>query len=268
MAARRLPVWLVTGAGLLSTGAVGGLASLFGGAVSGRLGTALFYGLVFLPLWVTASLGGLAERRTVWRSERSPALALGAGVLLGLAALGLTVLVAAAAGAVRSGQTAGGIGAAPGVGLALLVFAYQAGAEEILFRGWIQPAFCARLGPSIGLAVVAVAFGLLHLVGARHGLLAMINLVLAGLMFGLLALRTGGLWAAFGAHAAWNWGEACALGLDPNPGVGGFGSLADFDLAGPALWSGGADGLNGSLALTLVLAAIVIGLACATVRRP
>jgi hypothetical protein len=74
---------------------------------------------------------------------------------------------------------------------------------------------------------------------------------------GLLALRTGGLWAAFAAHGVWNWTESCGVGLDPNPGVGAFGALIDLDLAGPALWSGGEDGLNGSLALTLVLGVIV-----------
>jgi serine/threonine-protein phosphatase Stp1 len=225
------------------------------------LGVALLYGLVFLPLWLAAGLGGLAEGRTVWRTERRATLAGAAGLLIALGGFALAVGVAATAGAVRVG--AGEDGAARGAAgaiLGLLVFGYQAGAEEVLFRGWMQPVLCTRFGPWAGLAAAAAVFGLLHLVGAPHAPLAIVNLMLAGLMFGLLALRSGGLWAAFCAHAGWNWIEACGLGLDPNPGVGPFGALVDLDLVGRSLWSGGGDGLNGSLALTLVLAAIVGGL--------
>lgn len=269
-ARRAAPAWLVLLAGALSAGSVGGLARALGphvpaavsarlpGAVGEMLGVALLYVLVFLPLWLAAGVGGLAEGRTVWRAERHAARAGAAGLLLALGGFAAAVGIATAAGAVRVG--AGGTTGAAGVALGLLVFGYQAGAEEVLFRGWMQPVLCARVGPWTGLVTVAAAFGLLHLVGAPHGPLAIVNLMLAGLMFGLLALRSGGLWAAFCAHAGWNWIEACGLGLDPNPGLGPFGALADLDLVGGPLWSGGADGLNGSLALTLVLTALVGGL--------
>jgi len=267
-ARRALPGWLVLAAGLAAAGSVNALAGLVGPAAAavakapmpaglGPLaGVALLYALAFLPLWLAALLGGRIEGRRVWRSERRPLLAAAAGALLGLAGFGAVLTLAGAAGAVHPGAAGFAAGALAG----LLVFAYQAGAEEVLFRGWMQPVLCARFGPWVGLLVVAAVFGVMHLVGGPKGPLAVVNLMLGGLMFGLLALRTGGLWTAFAAHGVWNWTESCALGLDPNPGVGAFGALIDLDLAGPALWSGGADGLNGSLALTLVLGVIVTGL--------
>jgi membrane protease YdiL (CAAX protease family) len=273
-AIRRAPAWVVVAAVLAAAVAVGVLSRVLGGMIpqavaellpgpfGAQLGMALLYVLVFAPLWMTAGLGAMAERRVVWRSEPRPLLAGAGGLLLALAGLAVAVGIAAAAGAVRHGAEAGqGGGAGVGVLLGLAVFAYQAGGEEVLFRGWMQPVLGARLGPWLGLLATALAFGLLHLVGDRHTPLAMLNLVLAGLMFGLLALRSGGLWAAFCAHAAWNWAESCAAGLDPNPGVGAFGALTDLDLAGPPLWSGAGDALNGSLALTLVLTVIVATLA-------
>jgi membrane protease YdiL (CAAX protease family) len=264
-ARRALPAWLVLVAGLAAAGSVNGLAGLvtpaaaavaatpMPGGLGPLAGGALLYALAFLPLWLVALLGGRIEGRRVWRSERRPVLAAAGGALLGLVGFGAALTLAGAAGVVHPGAT----GAAAGALAGLLVFAYQAGAEEVLFRGWMQPVLCARFGPWVGLVIVATVFGVMHLVGAPRSPVAVINLMLGGLMFGLLALRTGGLWAAFAAHGVWNWTESCGVGLDPNPGVGAFGALIDLDLAGPALWSGGEDGLNGSLALTLVLGVIV-----------
>ena len=79
-------------------------------------------------------------------------------------------------------------------------------------------------------------------------------------MFGLLALRTGGIAAATGTHVAWNALEQLLYGLDPNPGIGSFGSVIDKDLIGPALLGGSEDGLNGSLGMTAALMAIVVPL--------
>ena len=91
--------------------------------------------------------------------------------------------------------------------------------------------------------------------------MAFLNLFLAGMFLGLLALRTGGLVAPCAAHFAWNWCESNLFGSDPNPGSGLFGAFFDLDLRGPALWSGGDDTMNGSLATTLVLGAIILSLA-------
>jgi membrane protease YdiL (CAAX protease family) len=100
----------------------------------------------------------------------------------------------------------------------------------------------------------------LHLAGGAREPLSLLNLFLGGVLFGLLALRSGGLWAPFIAHFAWNWTEACGLGLEANPGIGPNASLFHIALHGDALWSGGDDRLNGSVAMTLVLAALVLGL--------
>jgi hypothetical protein len=79
-------------------------------------------------------------------------------------------------------------------------------------------------------------------------------------VFGLLAMRTGGLWAPFAAHWAWNWGEQSVAGATPNPGIDSLGALFDLDLSGPALLSGGADALNGAISTTVVLGILALGL--------
>ena len=50
-------------------------------------------------------------------------------------------------------------------------------------------------------------------------------------------------------------------------GVGGFGAVWDFELAGTGLWGGSAEGLNASLGMTLVLLAVLLPLAAVARRR-
>ncbi|MFL5297552.1 MAG: CPBP family intramembrane glutamic endopeptidase [Phenylobacterium sp.] len=232
------------------------------GAIAGQ---AAFYACIFAPLWLAALVGGAMEGRQVWRGGPLPLLATVGGVALGGLGFAAAVGLAAASGAVMP-PAAPQAAVAGGVIAGAAIVAFQAAGEEVFFRGWIQPVLCARLGPWVGLALTAAMFTALHLVGGVRGPLAVLNLLLGGLLFGLLALRTGGLWAAFGAHWAWNWTESCGFGLDPNPGVGPTGSLVDLDLGGPGLWSGGGDGMNGSPAATLVLLALLTGLAFAPRR--
>jgi membrane protease YdiL (CAAX protease family) len=137
-------------------------------------------------------------------------------------------------------------------------------AEEIYFRGWLQPLLGARWGVWIGLVVTAVLFSVTHLAAGLHSIAAAVNIFLAGMFFGLLALRTGGLVAPCAAHFGWNWAEAQLFGSDPNPGAGPFGAFFDLDLKGPVLWSGGPDTMNGSLATTLILSLLIVGLMLAT----
>ncbi|WP_419809580.1 type II CAAX prenyl endopeptidase Rce1 family protein [Sphingomonas sp.] len=225
----------------------------------------LFNVIIFAPLIVVAVIGGMLERRNALRLGTRPALSLGVGLIVGLAGLSATVLYAWLAGVL----TAGGD---PGAGAGLLLWglgvtAFQVAAEEIYFRGWLQPALTMRWGQVAGVGAAALAFGALHVAGGAREPVSLVNLFLGGVMFGLFALRGGGLAAAFGAHFAWNAVEQLAWGLDPNPGIGSFGAVVDKELVGAAIWGGSGEGLNGSIGMTIALLAIVLPLALLSWRR-
>ncbi len=233
------------------------------------LSAALFNLLVFAPLLAAALVGCAVEGRRLWaRGARQGAYA-ALGLLLGAGGFGVALGLAALAGVVVPGHES--VAGAPTL-IALtggvLVIGFQSAAEEIYFRGWLQPVLCARWGAWPGLIAGALAFSALHMVAGARSPMAVANLFLGGLVFGLLALRSGGLWAPILAHFGWNWLEACGVGLEPNPGVGPTGALANLDLAGARLWSGGADDMNGSLAAILVLAALALGLLVLPPIRP
>jgi membrane protease YdiL (CAAX protease family) len=234
-------------------------------AMSNALGERVVqFACIMSPLIVCAVLAGAWEGRPA-SVERMPRLAAtNLGFWTGLIAFGLAAALAGMIG----GLTANHPGAMPmgpaGLLAACLLTLFQVFGEELFFRGWLQPLLAARCGPWIGLALASALFALAHALVVAPGPLAFLNVFLAGVLFGVLALRTGGLWAPVAAHWAWNAAEMSALGLTPNPGLDPLGSLWDLDLGGPAWLGGGRDELNGSITATAVLiAAIVI---CAALR--
>jgi hypothetical protein len=103
-------------------------------------------------------------------------------------------------------------------------------------------------------------FSAAHAVLNAQSVTACVNIFLAGMLFGLLALRFGNLWAPFAAHWAWNWVEQSVVGLTPNPGVDPLGSLFDLKLTGSWLAGAGPDELNGAAAVTVVFAIVIAAL--------
>jgi membrane protease YdiL (CAAX protease family) len=153
-----------------------------------------------------------------------------------------------------------GVAAAGPFLLGSLIFLVRVGSEEVLLRGLLQPVLARAWGPAAGIMVSAAVFTLIHVAGGWRDPVSLANITLAGIWFGLLAYRTGGILAPTLAHFGWNWTEEMLFGATPNPGIGAFGSAIDVDLVGPAIWGGSVDGLNASLVTCLVLALIILPL--------
>ncbi|ABC82143.1 CPBP family intramembrane glutamic endopeptidase [Anaeromyxobacter dehalogenans] len=115
--------------------------------------------------------------------------------------------------------------------------------EEIAFRGYLQRTVAIRRGPAAGLAAGTIFFALLHLDPVR-----LPALLLQGLLFGWLALRSGNTWNAVAAHAMNN---ALAAGA----ALAGAGSGADEAAASPAAGQMVATLVTGGVALALLLRA-------------
>lgn len=127
--------------------------------------------------------------------------------------------------------------------LALVVLLIQTGAEEVVFRGYLQTQLAARFRhPLVWMAVPALAFGLLH--GDPGGGPDMLWLMLPATLFGLVAADltrvTGSIGAAWGLHFLNNATAILLVSLDGN--LSGlalyrtpFGA-DDLSLADPLLW--------------------------------
>ena len=157
------------------------------------------------------------------------------------------------------------LGVGPSTLLCLLLFVIgftlQAGAEELLVRGYVQTKL-HEWQPSGArrtfwvLIVPSILFALAHVSNSSITLLALINTALAGVVLAMLVLRTGSLWAAIGGHAGWNLGMAVLWSL-PVSGVTTSHMLAVERIPSTGLreWLFGGDyGPEGGLITTLLYA--------------
>ena len=84
----------------------------------------------------------------------------------------------------------------------MLIFAVAIGApivEELFYRGIVQPALIRLTNVPIGIGLASVLFGAVH-----FSLVELIPLSVVGLVFGLLAHKTGRVAPAILAHMAFN----------------------------------------------------------------
>jgi hypothetical protein len=220
---------------------------------------ALFSLLLYGLLALVAVVGRKLARLTGGGSA-SAGRWIALGVAIGVGGLMLTLGYATLAGAVARGAGVAGAGM---LLFGSVVMVGQAASEELFFRGWIQPVLARAWHPALAILVTALAFAALHVAGGARTPLTLVNLLLGGILFGLLAWRSGGLAASIAAHAGWNWSEGIVFGLDPNPGAGSFGAVHDLDLIGASLWGGSGEGLNASIAMTIVLVAFIVPVAAA-----
>lgn len=223
-------------------------------------GNVLFYTILFVPLIILSLLLGILGRHRVLRVGENPFRWILVGLLIGSGGLATCVFYAWLNGGLI--RVAIEPQAQNYLLLSTAIVLLGVTAEELLFRGWLLSALQDMLGSSWAILLSAFAFSGFHwwAGGAEADVVSLANLMVGGLWFGLLAVRSNGILAPMAAHFAWNASESIVFGLDPNPGVDDLGALANFDLVGMPMWGGTAEGLNASIAMTLVLAALVVPL--------
>ena len=254
------PILALAGAVGLSAVIIGvgpGLAErIIPADASAPWGETIFDLVIFGALLLVALAGGAAARINALAPGRRPLIMLVMGAFVGVFGVTVTTGYSATIGTLKVGDPPTGSGILLLWGAATVLL--QALSEEVYFRGWLQPVLARAWGTSIAVVVGALAFSALHIVGGAREPLSLINLFLGGLLFGVIAAYGRGILGAVAAHFAWNGAEQLVLGLDPNPGIGNFGSLFNFELVGAASWGGSEEGLNSSLAMTLTLFVVLI----------
>ncbi len=217
-------------------------------------------GMTLLSLFLTVTETAAAivycrfiERRSLRSmgfAKKGFARSYGLGFLLGL------LLLFASAGLV---MLFGGLSfrLSPSISLPLLLafllgYLVQGMAEETLMRGYFMVSLANRAPLAVAVAVSSVLFSLLHLSNPGFTLLPFVNITLFGLFMALYVLRTDSLWGACALHSAWNFAQGNLLGFQVS-GTAQTSSLLIPTDRTTALISGGLFGLEGGLAVTLVL---------------
>jgi membrane protease YdiL (CAAX protease family) len=215
---------------------------------------------LFLRLWDRCSWGEVFAR---WPRGAPNGAAEGLRAPLGEALGGYALsaaLLLILLGGLRSGGwlTIDGWGdiASRGLGGGVMIvaayaaaFLVQGGTEEVIFRGYVLRNLALWRGVPLALVGNTLPFALAHGFNPGTGPLSLINTLLIGILLGMLRIRFS-LWIAVGFHASWNL--LLTLVAVPVSGLSPEGLLASR-VTGPALWTGGAYGLEASLLTTILM---------------
>ena len=129
----------------------------------------------------------------------------------------------------------------------------QGGTEEVATRGWLLTRIAARSNLPLAIAISSSLFGFLHLGNSGVTFLSVLNIVLDGVLAGLLFIYTDSIWLVVAQHGTWNYVQGNLLGFQVS-GTGADASIFSFTMgSGPDWLTGGAFGAEGSIITTLVL---------------
>jgi membrane protease YdiL (CAAX protease family) len=172
------------------------------------------------------------------------------GILFGL------VIFSVVAGILAITGTLSFIGINPGFfkefGFYMALSTFSAGfGEEMFCRGLLTFQIKTTRKKWVILVVPSLIFSLLHLTNPGVTVISLVNIVLVGVLFGIMLMRTGSLWICIGAHGMWNLTQGALYGIK----VSGMQTSGIFvtELNGPSILAGGEFGAEGSIVATAVL---------------
>lgn len=96
--------------------------------------------------------------------------------------------------------------------------------EEILFRGWLQKNLSLKFNPVISILLTSLIFSFLHSLNPGYTILAGVNTLLAGILFGFMFERTKSLWLPVSFHFFWNLFQALMLSSN----ISGMGKIQEI----------------------------------------
>lgn len=199
-----------------------------------------------------------------------PLTDLAKGLAIGTAGMTLTVaalLATGAAGIEDVGLDWSRLGRGFGV-LAAAAFGEELAYRALLLTGLIV----LTRRPLIALAVSALLFGAVHMIGtAEATAISVASNTLGGVMYAVAYLRTGRLWMPIGLHFAWNFVQGTVFGFTVSAETAYSGALFHPVVTGADWLSGGAYGPEGSvlsLAARLLIIAAVLKVTADRTRTP
>jgi len=178
------------------------------------------------------------------------------GFLIGLLMMSAVVLILLPLGCITIEENPIqqiGISASPSILIILIGWIIQGATEEIVTRGWLLNVLSNRYNTGVALLVSSTLFGLLHLGNPNVNYIAVINIILVGVFYGLYVIKTNDLWAVCGMHTAWNFAQGNLFGFEVSGLNVSVGSLIDLNLVGNDTITGGIFGPEAGIIATFVL---------------
>lgn len=144
----------------------------------------------------------------------------------------------------------------------------QGMSEEILCRGYLMVSIGRRYSMVVAIIANSVFFAALHLGNNGLSVLALINLALFGVFASVYYIKRDNIWGVGAVHSVWNLVQGNVYGIRVS-GMESSCSVFFTEMTeGMELINGGAFGLEGGLAVTIVLVAGTGILLCMKGKKP
>lgn len=137
-------------------------------------------------------------------------------------------------------------------------FLVQGMAEEVLCRGYFMVSLGRRYVMPVAVCINAAAFAALHLLNPGIAPLAIINLFLFGVFASVCFIQTENIWMVAAIHSVWNLVQGNVYGIKVSGMDTSCSLLSSIATEGREMMHGGAFGLEGGLAVTIVLTAATL----------
>ena len=196
------------------------------------------------------SLSSIGFNKNNWLKKYS------LGFLIGLVMMSIIVLILLSFGYItveKNPIQPVGVSAISSVLVILFGWIIQGATEEIVTRGWLLNVLSTKYNIGVGLLISSTLFGLMHLTNPNVNYIAVINIILVGLFYGLYVIKTNDLWAVCGMHSAWNFAQGNIFGFEVSGLDVSVGSLIDLNLVGNNVITGGAFGPEAGIIATFIL---------------
>lgn len=95
----------------------------------------------------------------------------------------------------------------------LLVFIMVGIAEELLNRGFLMAVLRRCRNLYVIMFIPSVIFGLIHLWNPGVTFFSVLNIILVGLLFSLMFIKSGNIWMCIGYHITWNLFQGVVYGM-------------------------------------------------------
>ena len=196
------------------------------------------------------SLSSIGFNKNNWLKKYS------LGFLIGLVMMSIIVLILLLFGYItveKNPIQPVGVSAISSVLVILFGWIIQGATEEIVTRGWLLNVLSSKYNIGVGLLISSTLFGLMHLTNPNVNYIAVINIILVGLFYGLYVIKTNDLWSVCGMHSAWNFAQGNIFGFEVSGLDISVGTLIDLNLVGNNVITGGAFGPEAGIISTFIL---------------
>ena len=139
-----------------------------------------------------------------------------------------------------------------------LGYMIQGMAEEVLCRSYLMVSIARRYPIWVAVILNALFFAALHLGNSGISVLAFVNLTLFGVFASIYFIKRGSIWGIGAIHSIWNFVQGNFYGIKVSGMDTTCSVLSSVSVEGGDLINGGAFGLEGGLAVTIVLVAGIV----------